>query len=116
MLQRRLIIFGIIFLAAVLADGVKFILIGGPNIVNWNSFIHPAWVFATLVLFFAGALVAKPNFWQLLFWIQLLVVVAALANQYMPYWDVLTYHCMLFNLVFTAMYFLLGTQESPTEI
>lgn len=109
--QKRLIIFGSSFFAIVILDGLKFIAVGGPNIINWHSFIHPGWVFVTLALFFLGVWRNTRIVWKALFGIYLVVFLFALANQYVPFSSVLTYNCMLFNLIFVSLYFFLSAPK-----
>jgi len=95
--------FGII----VTFDGLKYLLAGGPNLINWQSFIHPAWVISAIVILAANAYFWKPALFKLSFIVYFIIVAASLINQYLPFSEILTYNCMLFNLVFASIYFLL---------
>lgn len=116
--KTRLIIFCGAFASVVFADWVRFTFLDGVEIVNWTSFAHPAWVIGTLTLLFIGIFWTGGNrhWWTLLFWLHLLVVVAALANQYLAFWDLLTYNCILFNLIFTALYFVVSAPRQSRAV
>ncbi len=105
---KRLNIFFWFLMAIVLGDLAKYSLAGGPNIINWQSFIHPFWVFFSLALYFIGIKARSRRLWNLLFLFYSVVFIAALFNQYIPFTPALTYNCMLFNLIFMAPYLLLG--------
>jgi len=87
---------------AVIADLLKFLSVGGPNIINWNSFVHPAWVVTAIVLLVISTYLYSLRIW--FFGIYFIVFAVALLNQYLHFSEILTYNCMLFNLVFVSLY------------
>lgn len=88
-------------------DGAKFILVGGPGIINWNSFIHPAWVITAFATISLISYFLRPWMTYSAFFVYLFIFALSLLNQYLQFTPVLTYNCMLFNLVFTSIYFFL---------
>lgn len=114
--QKRILVFGSVFVLAVFADWLKFMAVGESNIVNWYSFVHPAWVITTLALLFVGAFwfTHTTKYWFALFLLHFLVVAGAFINQYFPFWETLTYNCMLFNLIFTAAYFMVSAPRQSS--
>jgi len=113
--QKRLIIFASLFSLAVVVDGIKFLSVGGPNIIDWPSIVHPAWVIIAITLLFVGIFFDRLVVWQTLFGIYFLVMIASLLNQYIPFTTILTYNCMLFNLTFATLYFFLSTPRSDLQ-
>jgi len=110
-MKRKLFIYVFLFLAVVAVDGVLFLTVEGPNIISWRSIIHPAWVIVAVSLLGIGALVWRRWMWQTLFILYFAMFVAALLNQYLSFTEVLTYNCMLFNLIFVTLYYFLGGQN-----
>ena len=106
--QRRLWIVAVLFSLAVATDGLKFVFFGEPNVINWHSLAHPVWVLTTLILLLIGTAINRRRIWQLLFLIYFAVFVAALLNQYFAFSGILSGGCMLFNLSFVMLYFLLS--------
>lgn len=104
-LKSRQIVFGGMLALLIVFDFIKYQLAGFPAIINWQSFWHPGWVIVALILFWTTILLNKKWLWRFSFLVYFLVFLAALLNQYIYFWEVLTYNCMLFNLVFTAVYF-----------
>lgn len=111
MYKKRLKIFVTILLLLVVFDAAKFLTFGGTTIINWYSFIHPFWVFIAVVLYFTGTKINAKWFWNVLLCVYSVVSVAALINQYISFTNVLTYNCMLFNLVFIPLYIFLGSKD-----
>ncbi|QQG46020.1 MAG: hypothetical protein HYY55_03580 [Candidatus Niyogibacteria bacterium] len=106
-MKRKLILYASIFGIVIAFDGLKYLAVDGPNIINWQSFAHPAWVIFTLALFaYAATSYSQPVF-KSAFFVHTAVFAAAFLNQYLPFSETLTYNCMLFNLVFLSMYYLL---------
>ena len=102
----------LIFAAVVAVDWVLYRTIGGPNIINWRSFVHPAWVIGALALLGVGVAMWRRRVWQTLFGLYFTVFVVALLNQYLSFTEVLTYNCMLFNLVFVTLYCFLSAPKA----
>lgn len=101
--SKRLLIFALIFAAAISVDAIKFLAVGKPTVVNWESFVHPAWVItASIVLFLA---VYFPSTGRVAFWVYFIIFFAAYINVYLSFSETLTYFCMIFNLVLTSVYF-----------
>lgn len=103
--SKPLVIVGIIA-AMVVFDLGRFLLGGGPNIVNWHSFIHPSWVVLALVLLTVAAVVDRRLLWRALFGIYFLTFFISYLNQYFGVTDILTYNCMLFNAIFATAFYL----------
>jgi hypothetical protein len=93
----------------VVFDAAKFLIVGGATIINWRSFIHPFWVILAAGLYFVGARVNKKWFWNALLALYSTIFILALVNQYVPFTEVLSYNCMLFNLMFVPLYLFLGS-------
>ncbi len=89
-------------------DLARHLTIGGTGIINWLSFAHPAWVITSTALFAVGAWLRSARFWDSVFLAHFVLVLGSMVNQFIPFWDVLTYNCMLFNAIFATVYFLLG--------
>lgn len=101
--QTRLFIFGILFAAALAFDFLKYQFIGGDTIANWWEWAHTVWVvFAPVSIFLAVFIPSLRNVFLILY---TAVFAAALFNIYYPFSDILTYNCMLFNLVLATAYF-----------
>lgn len=107
-MRRKLKILALLFLVVVAFDGLKYLLVGEPAIINWRSFVHPVWVIVTLALFWLVVFSQSARILTLVFFIYLSVFIAAFLNQYFSFAAFLTYNCMLFNLVFAAFYYLLS--------
>lgn len=115
-LKKRLIVFVALFVAAIIFDWLKFLFSGKSNLINWHSFAHPAWVIGAAVFLIAGIVLWRERVWQILFWLHFFVFFAAFANQFFLFSETLTYNCMLFNLVFVALYFVLSAPHKRSEI
>lgn len=113
--RNKLLAFFGLFSLAVVGDWLKFEILGGPNIINWHSLVHPAWVFSALFFLAVGIAAEKRIIWQSLFGLYLAIFLAALLNQYYFFTALLTYNCMLFNLVFVAIYFFLNSPQSSDQ-
>lgn len=113
MYKKRLKIFVTVLSLVVLFDAVKFLTIGGATIINWHSFVHPFWVLLAATLYFSGALINKKWFWNALLAVYSIVFLAAIVNQYVPFTDVITANCTLFNLIFVPLYLFLGAKDIP---
>lgn len=109
MYKKRLRIFTTVLFLLLVFDAIKFLTYGGVTIINWNSFIHPFWVITAAVLYFIGSLVNEKWVWNVLLVVYSVVFITALVNQYVPFTDILTYNCMLFNLFFIPLYLFLGS-------
>lgn len=103
--HRRVLIFALIGFLLILFDWIKFLMIGEPNIVNWHSFVHPAWVFFGFGSLLLAWFFRSKVLWRGFFWLFFAVFIAALLNQYLSFSEILTYNCMLFNAIFVAIYF-----------
>lgn len=97
--------FAILAFLLVFFDLAKFWFIGGPNIINWHSFVHPAWVFFGFGSLLIANIIQRVFFTKILFWVFFTIFCAALLNQYLNFSEILTYNCMLFNAIFVAIYF-----------
>jgi hypothetical protein len=111
MYKKRLTTFATILSLLVVFDAVKALTLGGPAILNWHSFVHPFWVIVAAALYFAGVKINAKWFWNVLLTVYSVTFIAALANQYAPFTDILTYNCMLFNLIFVPLYLFLGASD-----
>lgn len=103
--NRKILTFSLLGFLLVFFDLAKFYSVGGPNIINWHSFVHPAWVFFGFGSLLAAARIQKDFLARSFFWIFFTVFCAALLNQYLNFSEILTYNCMLFNAIFVALYF-----------
>lgn len=104
--QRKILTFSLLGFLLVFFDLAKFYGVGGPNIINWHSFVHPAWVFFSFGSLLGATLVQEALLTKTLFWIFFSVFCAALLNQYLNFSEILTYNCMLFNAIFVAIYYI----------
>src|SRR3989344_3947404 len=110
-MRKKLAIYATLLGAVVLFDWLKFAYVGGPNIINWNSVVHPAWVgFAFLALLISAAFWRSWIFYGALL-LYFAVFSASLLNQYLHFSETLTYNCMLWNLVFVTMFYLLLSKK-----
>ena len=101
--HKKLFWFATVFVTLIVLDGAKFLIAGKPTVVNWESFVHPAWVILAVIVLLASAFY-KP-LQRLAFWAYLLVFAASYLNIYLAFTEVLTYFCMIFNLVLTTVFF-----------
>lgn len=104
--MKRVRIFAILAFFLVFFDLVKFYIVGGPNIINWNSLVHPLWVFVGFGSLLAATFIQKAFLTKTFFWIFFSVFCVALLNQYLNFSEILTYNCMLFNALLVAIYFI----------
>ena len=111
MYKKRLKIFVTVLSLVVVFDAVKFLTVGGATIINWHSFIHPLWVILAVVLYFAGTIIHAKWFWNMLLALYSVIFIVALVNQYVPFTDVITANCTLFNLIFIPLYLFLGSRD-----
>lgn len=112
MYRKKLLTYGFGISAIVAADFMKFLFFDFPALVNWRSFAHPAWVLATLGLFFAAIWADQLRVWQMLFKIHAIVAIIALVNHYLPLSSTITYNCLLFNFAFASLYFAIGNLKN----
>ena len=101
--HTRVCVFAVLFAAFVVLDGIKFLIAGKPTIVDWETFVHPAWVIVAGITLLVAAF--YPSAQRAAFWVYLLVFIASYVNVYLAFTEVLTYFCMIFNLVLTAVFF-----------
>lgn len=101
--HRNLFFFAALFSAAVALDGVKFLAIGKPTVIDWESFVHPLWVVIAAVVLLSASFSRLVQ--RIAFWVYLTIFAASYINVYIAFTEVLTYFCMLFNLVLTALFF-----------
>jgi hypothetical protein len=111
MYKKRLKIFVAVLSLLVVFDAAKFLTVGGATIINWHSFVHPFWVILAAILYFAGTVINAKWFWNTLLALYAAVFIAALINQYIPFTDVITANCTLFNLIFIPLYLFLGASD-----
>lgn len=109
--MQRLLNYGLIIAVIVILDLLKFLVFGSPTLVNWQSPAHYLWVSATLMFFLGWSLLGWLRLGRALFWLHAAVAIAALINHYLPFADVLTYNCMLFNFAFASVYFAAGDRN-----
>ena len=111
--KNRLLIFASIFALAIIIDAIKFLIDGKPTVVNWETFVHPAWVItASIVLFLS---VFFPLVKRAAFWVYFAIFLASYLNIYLSFTETLTYFCMIFNLVLTSVFFFSLTRENPLD-
>lgn len=101
--HRPLFFFAALFGASVVLDALKFVAFGKPTLINWESFVHPAWVVLAGIALFLAAYSNRVR--QAALYIYLVIFAASYLNVYLGFTEVLTYWCMIFNLVLTAVFF-----------
>lgn len=111
MLRKKLFTYGLIIGAIVAADFIKFLILGFPTLVNWQSFVHTAWVLTALSLLFAAIWADNALFWRALFKLHAAIAIIALLNHYVPFSSSITYNCMLFNFALASLYFAVGIKK-----
>jgi hypothetical protein len=111
MYKKRLKIFIAILLLLVVVDAAKFLIFGGTTLINWHSFVHPAWVITAIALYFIGIVINAKWFWNVLLALYSVVVLLAIMNQYVPFTGVITANCVVFNLFFIPLYLFLGSTD-----
>jgi len=103
----RLFLFGSLFLAVIVFDFIKVLVVGKPTIVNWDAswptIVHPLWVLTAITVIFVSALF--PRVQQVAFFVYLIIFLASLLNVYLSFTEVLSYWCMIFNLVLVSVFF-----------
>jgi len=103
----RLFIFAGLFLAVIIFDLLKFLAAGKPTIVNWDitwpTIVHPIWVSLAICSMFAAAFFPRAQ--NVVLVIYLLIFIASLANVYLAFTTVLSYWCMIFNLVLVSVFY-----------
>lgn len=103
----RLFLFGSLFLAVIVFDFIKVVVIGKPTIVNWDTgwpaVVHPLWVLTAITVIFVSALF--PRVQKVAFFAYLTIFLASLLNVYLSFTEVLSYWCMIFNLVLVSVFF-----------
>ncbi|OGF49019.1 hypothetical protein A3G55_02460 [Candidatus Giovannonibacteria bacterium RIFCSPLOWO2_12_FULL_44_25] len=110
-MRKRLAIYAALFGTVVLFDWLKFVYVGGPNIINWNSLAHPVWVATTLVILSIAVFQPRREIISVAFLLYFAVFATTLLNQYLHFYETLTYNCMLFNLVFATMFYLVSNKR-----
>ena len=101
--NKRLLFFASIFAVATAVDLIKFFIFGKPTVINWESFVHPVWVVGSIIVLFLSIYI--PPIRRVAFWFYLSIFALSYINIYFAFTDVLTYFCMIFNLVLTSIYF-----------
>ena len=101
--NKRLLFFASIFAVAIVVDLIKFLIFGKPTSINWESFVHPVWVIGTIIVLFLSIYI--PPIRRVAFWFYLIIFALSYINIYFIFTDILTYFCMIFNLVLTSVYF-----------
>lgn len=112
MLRKKLFIYSLIISAIIAADFIKFLIIGFPTLVNWQSFVHTAWVLVTLGLLFSAIWADNTLFWRAIFRLHATIAMISLLNHYIPFSSNITYNCMLFNFALASLYFAVGIKKS----
>lgn len=112
-INKRLLLFVGLFSATIAFDLVKYLVAGKPTLVNWDpvwpTLVHPIWVLTAVAFMFAS--VFYPKVQKTAFFIYLIIFLASLANVYLAFTTILSYWCMIFNLVLVAIFFLATPRE-----
>jgi len=108
----RLFVFAGLFFATIVFDFLKFLTLGKPTIVNWDptwpTIVHPLWVLTAIS--FMVASVFFPRVQKIAFVLYLIIFLASLANVYLSFTTILSYWCMIFNLVLVSVFFFTETK------
>jgi hypothetical protein len=105
--NQKLFLFASLFLVTILLDLLKYVTFGKPTIVNWDpiwpSIVHPLWVLTAVALMYGSVFFKRVQ--TVAFCIYLVIFVASLANVYLNFTTILSYWCMIFNLVLVSVFF-----------
>lgn len=112
--NKQLFLFASVFAMAILADAIKFLALGKPTVVNWETFVHPAWVITAGIILFLAAYF--PRIGRVAFWVYFAVFLASYLNIYLSFTETLTYFCMIFNLVIVSVFFFSNQTQKASAI